>query len=49
MDQKRWNMDEMSATIEAVMSMEGLTDKERHDLMRGIEHARVGRGSFQKN
>jgi hypothetical protein len=49
MDMKRFTIDDLSNIIEAVMTFEAMSDKMKHDVVRAVENAWVGRGKFQNN
>jgi hypothetical protein len=49
MDMRRFTLDDMSAAIDGVFTIEGATDKSRHDIMRMAEHAWNGRGNTKAN
>lgn len=49
MEMKRFTIDDLSNIIEAVMRFEVMSDKMKHDVVRAVENAWVGRGKFQNN
>lgn len=49
MNMKRFTIDDLSNIIEAVMTFEAMSDKMKHDVVRAVENAWVGRGKFQNN
>ena len=49
MNMKRFTIDDLSNIIEAVMAFEKMSDKMKHDVVRAVENAWVGRGKFQNN
>jgi hypothetical protein len=49
MDMKRFTIDDLSNIIEAVMTFKAMSDKMKHDVVRAVENAWVGRGKFQNN
>lgn len=49
MNMKRFTIEDLSSIIEAVMVFEKMDDKMKHDVVRAVENAWVGRGKFQNN
>ena len=49
MDMKRFTIEDFSNVIDAVMKLEKVDDKMKHDLVRAVENAWLGRGKKQEN
>lgn len=49
MDHRRFTLEDMSDAIDGVFTINGATDKSRHDIMRMIEHSWNGRGLVSVN
>lgn len=49
MNMKRFTIEDLSSIIEAVMAFDKMDDKMKHDVVRAVENAWVGRGKFQNN
>lgn len=49
MNMKRFTLEDFSEIIDAVMKFDAMSDKMKHDVVRAVENAWVGRGKFQNN
>lgn len=49
MDMRRFTLEDMSNTIDAIMENGAWSDKMKHDVLRAIEHAWAGRGTLGSN